>query len=132
MKLANKAPLELSRTKILAFVASSLLLFAAVVQAQAPQLSLADLLIGLRSKKVSLPERNTILTEAVRQRGVTFTMTPEIEKELETTGASPTLIEAIRQKGTVVKAVATSSPKPVAPFRRRRLPTIVFIRPEPT
>lgn len=112
MKLANKTPLEFSR-RVLAFLASSLLIFAAFAQAQAPQLSLADLLIGLRSKKASLPERNTILTEAVRQRGVTFTMTPEIEKELATTGASPTLIEAIRQKGTVVKTVATSSPKPV-------------------
>ena len=114
MKLANKTPLRFSRLRVLTFVASSVLIFAAFAQAQAPQLSLADLLIGLRSKKVSLPERNTILTEAVRQRGVTFTMTPEIEKELATTGASPTLIEAIRQKGTVVKAVATSSPKPVA------------------
>ena len=112
MKLANKTPLKFSRTRVLAFLASSLLIFAAFAQAQAPQLSLADLLIGLRSKKVSLPERNTILTEAVRQRGVTFTMSPEIEKELATTGASPTLIEAIRQKGSVVKTVATSSPKP--------------------
>jgi TonB family protein len=113
MKLANKTSLEFPR-KVLAVLASSLLIFAAVAQAQAPQLSLADLLIGLRSKKVSLQERNTILTEAVRQRGVTFSLTPEIEKELETTGATPTLIEAIRQKGTVVKTVATSSPKPVA------------------
>lgn len=112
MKLANKTTLEFSRSKLLAFLASSLLIFAAAVQAQAPQLSLADLLIGLRSKKVSLPERNTILTEAVRQRGVTFSMTPEIEKELATTGASPTLIEAIRQKGQIVKTVATSLPKP--------------------
>lgn len=112
MKLANKTPLRFSRIRVLTFVVSSLLIFAAFARAQAPQLSLADLLIGLRSKKVSLPERNTILTEAVRQRGVTFTLTPEIEKELATTGASPTLIEAIRQKGAVVKTVATSSPKP--------------------
>lgn len=112
MKLANKTTLEFSRSKLLAFLASSLLIFAAFAQAQAPQLSLADLLIGLRSKKVSLPERNTILTEAVRQRGVTFSMTPEIEKELATTGASATLIEAIRQKGLIVKTVATSLPKP--------------------
>lgn len=113
MKLAYKTPLEFSRTRVVAFLASSLLIFAAFAQAQAPpQLSLADLLIGLRSRKVSLPERNTILTEAVRQRGVTFTMTPEIEKELDSTGASPTLIEAIRQKGAVVKTMATSSPKP--------------------
>jgi TonB family protein len=125
MKLVNKTPLASSRTRVTAFLASSLLIFAAFAQAQAPQLSLADLLIGLRSKKVSLPERNTILTEAVRQRGVTFTMTPEIEKELETTGASPTLIEAIRQKGIVVKAVATSSPKP-APIPTPTPPDFIF------
>jgi TonB family protein len=98
--------------KVLALFALSLMMFAGVALAQSPQLSLADLLIGLRSKKVSLPERNTILTEAVRQRGVTFSVTPEIEKELEATGASPTLIEAIRQKAAAEKALV--QPKPVA------------------
>lgn len=126
MKLAKKTPRKNSRSRVFAFVASSLLIFAAFAHAQPPQLSLADLLIGLRSKKVSLPERNTILTEAVRQRGVTFTMTPEIEKELETTGASPTLIEAIRQKGTVIKTVATSSPKPVVPVPQPTPPDFSF------
>jgi hypothetical protein len=49
------------------------------VLAQAPsQLSLADILIGLRSKKVELADRNKILTEAVLSRGITFTLTPEI------------------------------------------------------
>lgn len=86
-----------------------LVLLAAVAHAQAPQLSLADILIGLRSKKASLPERNAILAEAVRARGVTFSTTPEIEKELAATGASPALLDAIRQKS--VKPV----PAPVIP-----------------
>ena len=107
MKLANTAPRRISRFKIVAGIAVVILALSMLAQAQTPQLSLADLVIGLRSKKVSLPERNTILTEAVRQRGVTFAMTPEIEKELETTGASPALIAAIRDKAPVPKPVAT-------------------------
>ena len=112
MKPVNFTPLKISRKKVFVFVTSAMLFLAAAAQAQSPQLSLADLLIGLRSKKATLPERNTILTEAVRQRGVTFTITTEIEKELETTGASPTLIEAIRQKAP--KPVVVATPKPVA------------------
>ena len=123
MKLANETLTSLSRIRALAFFFAAMLMFATLANAQSPQLSLADLLIGLRSKKVSLPERNTILTEAVRQRGVTFVITPEIEKELETTGATPTLIEAIRQKNIkaspsptpVVKPVATPVPTPTPP-----------------
>jgi TonB family protein len=113
MKLANIAPLELSRKKLFLLITTALLLIVSVAPAQSPQLSLADLLIGLRSKKVALPERNTILTEAVRQRGVTFSITPEIEKELETTGATPTLLEAIRQKAPKPVVAATPKPTPV-------------------
>ena len=71
-------------------------------------------MIALRSKKVSLVDRNTILTEAVKQRGVTFTLSPDIEKELTTTGADKALIDAIRQKLTVVKIIPTPTPAPVA------------------
>ena len=115
MKLSNTALLAPRKTFLL--IATAILLIATVAPAQAPQLSLADLLIGLRSKKVSLPERNTLLTEAVRLRGVTFSMTQEIEKELETTGANPTLIEAIRQKAPkpVVAAKPTPVPTPTPP-----------------
>jgi hypothetical protein len=54
-------------------------------RAQGGQLSLADILIALRSKKVTLTDRNKILTEAINSRGTTFTLTPEIEKELTVT-----------------------------------------------
>jgi tetratricopeptide (TPR) repeat protein len=81
-------------------------------EAQQAQLSLADILIGLRSKKVTLVERNTLLTEAVKNRGITFSLTPEIEKELTNTGASPELIEAIRQKSPKIKVIPTPSPVP--------------------
>ncbi|HVF30214.1 MAG TPA: tetratricopeptide repeat protein [Pyrinomonadaceae bacterium] len=112
MKLANNPATGSSRAKLISLIASIILLLGTAVQAQSPQLSLADLLIGLRSKKATLPERNTILTDAVRQRGVTFSMTTEIEKELETTGASPGLIQAIRDKSA--KPVVSVLPKPVA------------------
>ena len=88
---------------------------------QPAQLSLADILIGLRSKKVTLPERNKILTEAVLTRGITFSLTTEIEKELETTGADKVLIDSIRKKNIIVKTSAVvmppetkPSPQPVA------------------
>ena len=112
MKLANSSATKFSPARTIALFIALVLLLAAALPAQTPQLSLADLLIGLRSKKATLPERNTILTEAVRQRGVTFSMTTEIEKELETTGASPTLIQAIRDRSP--KPMPVSTPKPVA------------------
>ncbi len=122
MKLSINILQKFSRTALVVALVSIGLTLGSAAFAQTPQLSLADLLIGLRSKKASLPERNTILTEAVRQRGVTFAMTPEIEKELATTGASPVLIDAIRQKiaaskpaVAVVKAVATPIPTPTPP-----------------
>jgi TonB family protein len=73
-------------------------------QAQQLPLTLADILTGLRSKKVTLADRNKLLTEAVKKRGVTFTLTAEIEKELEITGADKDFIETIRQKGPITKA----------------------------
>src|SRR5687768_13104045 len=99
---------------VICFITLSLTMGVAI-RAQSPQLSLADLLIGLRSKKASLQERNTLLTEAVRLRGVTFALTVEIEKELAATGATPTLIEAIRQKAPVVKPSSTPAPAVVKP-----------------
>lgn len=96
----------LRRFSISAFLAIILSL-TAVSWAQQAQLTLADLLIGLRSKKVTLEERNSILAGAVRQRGITFSLSPEIEKELTVTGASQVLLDAVREKG-----VAAVAPKP--------------------
>ena len=80
------------------------------------ELSLADILIALRSKKVTLPERNKILTDAVMQRGITFSLSPEIEKELEATGADSGLVDAIRKKGVMVKtSLVVEKPAEVKP-----------------
>jgi TonB family protein len=72
---------------------------------QSRALSLADVLIALRSKKADAAEKNKLLAEAVKQRGITFSLTPEIEKELDSTGAGPDLIAVIR-----VKAIPTPVP----------------------
>jgi len=95
----------------------SIAIFCQATMAQQTELSLADFLIGLRSKKVTLQERNKLLTEAAKARGVTFLLTPEIEKELENTGADKELIDAIRTKSSVVKVSATvtkADPVPVS------------------
>jgi len=78
------------------------------------QLSLADILIALRSNKATMPEKNKILSDAVGERGVTFALTTEIETELSKGGADKSLVEAIRVKSPMVKtaAVKTEPEKP--------------------
>lgn len=100
---------------ILAVFASAM---ASSLHAQTPQLSLADLIIGLRSQKVTLPERNRILAEAVIERGITFVATPEIEAELKATGAADELIAAIRTKSLAVEV--RPEPEPDQDFYHRR------------
>lgn len=85
---------------------------AAELHAQSSELSLADLLIGLRSQKVSIEERNRILAEAVRERGITFKYTPEIARELATTGAGTDLLAAVLEKGTPPAPKPTPTPTP--------------------
>src|ERR1051325_9805762 len=91
------------------------------------QLSLADILIALRSKKVTLPERNKILTDAVLSRGITFSLTPEIEKELEATGADKDLIDSIRKKSMIVNTAAVVNP----PTQVKPNPVVVSTPPPP-
>lgn len=103
----------------LAVRASALILTAIIVAisgtsyqtlAQGRQLSLADILIALRSKKAVPEEKNKILADAVKERGITFTLTSEIEKELDNTGAQQPLIAAIREKNPSVTAMAAVQP----------------------
>lgn len=85
--------------------------------AQGRQLSLADILIALRSKKAVPEEKNKILADAVKERGITFTLTSEIEKELDSTGAQQPLIAAIREKNPAAAAAVQPTvklPDPVA------------------
>jgi TonB family protein len=96
-------------------LAASILAVSAQEQQPPPQLTLADILIGLRSKKLTLPERNKILTDAVVQRGITFALSKEIEIELEATGADTGLMDAIKKKSTIVKTSAVVQPVETKP-----------------
>jgi len=125
MKSVNLSRIKLTRPRLLSFFSLASLMFTLAVfsqigQAQQAQLSLADVLIGLRSKKVSLDDRNKLLSDAVKVRGITFALTPEIETELATTGASNILVEAIRQKSLKVVAAAKPAPAPDYAFYRKR------------
>ena len=79
------------------------LLFCAFIQAQSEEFPLTPSNIekALRSTKVSLQERNRLLTEGVRQRGVTFNLSNEFLNKLAKLGASKKLLEAIVEKAPV-------------------------------
>lgn len=115
MKIVFHSPSKTNCVRFLpVFLLMPLLLFSTFVLSgqTTPQLSLADILIGLRSKKVTLNERNTLLTEAVKTRGITFALTPEIERELVNTGAGVELVTAIQQKSPKILVIQTPLPKP--------------------
>ncbi len=102
-------------SSVIAVFAFSFFASVAPLVAQSPQLSLADILIALRSKKAEIDEKNRILAEAVKNRGITFALTPEIEKELDNTGAKTELIAAIRSKAAPAPSleIKESTPKKV-------------------
>jgi TonB family protein len=115
MKIASLPRMNLKRLYLAPiFLLSLILSLSTFSNAQPPQLSLADILIALRSKKVTLVERNKILTDAVRERGITFALSPEIEKELANTGADKALVDAIRQKTPQIKQVSLPQTQPTA------------------
>jgi len=124
----NDRMIELGKDALILLVIALLAAVATLpTRAQgARELSLADVLIALRSKKADIGEKNKILTEAVRQRGITFTLTPEIEKELGGTGAANELIAAIREKMPVVSGVQT--PAKSAPAVVKPVEDLAFFR----
>ncbi len=135
MKLVAPFSIKFTRPNSLSIFSITSLLLALLLicqtgQAQQVRLSLADILIGLRSKKVTLPERNKLLTEAVKTRGITFTLTPEIETELQTTGADSDLVGAIRQKNEKLKVALIPKPTP-APIPVSTLIPIAIPTPTP-
>lgn len=114
MKLRSlpRMKMNMLRKLLYSLSAAAILTIAMAVPAAAQsQLSLADLLTGLRSKKATLPERNKLLVGAVKARGITFSLTPEIEKELESTGADTDLLAIIKEKAVP----APEEPKPTKP-----------------
>lgn len=68
--------------------------------AQGEPLNLGQILSELQSESavITLAQKNEAITRSVQQRGVTFKLNAEIEKELVSAGASAALIQAIRSK----------------------------------
>ena len=116
MNLATLPQTKSNRLKFFSFflltpLFLSLTLFSQIGMAQQTQLSLVDIIAVLRSKKVTIAERNQLLAEGVRQRGITFAINPDLEKELRNAGADDSLMAAIREKSPVIKISATPQPK---------------------
>jgi TonB family protein len=104
-------PRGLKKLKLFSLFLLTPLVFSFTLFAQQTQLSLVDIITVLRSKKATPAEKNQLLTDGVKQRGITFSLNPELEKELRTAGADDTLVAAIREKSPAVKVSATPQPK---------------------
>jgi tetratricopeptide (TPR) repeat protein len=61
-------------------------------------LNLDQIFKALRSTKAPLAERNQILIRGIKERGISFILTPEVEDELTEQGASKALVEIIRNE----------------------------------
>lgn len=121
--------ISLIARKVFAFFAVALILLISGISyhvaAQGRELSLADILIALRSRKAVIEEKNKILIDAVKERGITFNLTPEIEKELGSTGARIELIAAIREKAPKPKVESGE------PVKTDVAPPVVKLPPPP-
>jgi len=86
------------------------------------ELTLAMILTGLQTQGKTpetrtLAARNLYITRRVQTYGVTFRVTPEIEKELRNAGATGTLIAAIRANGPAATTPTPYSSRPSASFK---------------
>jgi hypothetical protein len=84
--------------------------------------TLAMILTGLQTRGTTpetrtLAARNVYITKKVQTFGVTFRLTPEIEKELRNAGATPALIAAIRVNGPTAPTPTPYNSKPSAAFK---------------
>ncbi len=96
-----------------------------VTQSQEKPLSLAAVLTGLQSKSggFTLSQKNDFITRNVLERGITFRLTPELERELISAGASTALIRAIREKSSRTRptprpSVLPDDEKPSATYEK--------------
>jgi tetratricopeptide (TPR) repeat protein len=53
---------------------------------------------ALRSDKTTLTERNQLLIQGIKERGISFLLTTDVEEELNEQGASKALVEIIRRE----------------------------------
>jgi TonB family protein len=112
MNFVSFPRIGLKHLKLFSLLLLTPLIFSlSAVAQQQQQLTLVDIITVLRSKKVTQSEKNQLLTEGVRQRGITFALNADLEKELRLAGADDTLVAAIRDKSPVLKVSATPQPK---------------------
>ncbi len=92
-------------------------------RAQPDPLTLAEVLTALQSRSAGLTmaQKNAFILKRVQERGVTFRVTAELEKELRAAGATTALIAAIRLKSP------GANPTPT-PIRTGTAPTVKFNR----
>ncbi|MEP6903713.1 MAG: TonB family protein [Actinomycetota bacterium] len=131
MKFLSFPQIKLTRLRFFSFflltpLILSLTAFSQNGMAQQTPLSLVDIVAVLRSKKVPVAERNQLLTEGVKQRGITFTLNLDLEKELRTAGADDALVAAIREKSPVIKVSATTPKVEAIPVSTPRPPDAAF------
>jgi hypothetical protein len=83
-----------------------------ITNAQEDPLSLVAVATALQSKSsgMTLAQKNAFLVKRIQERGVTFRLTAEIEKELRAAGATNLLISTIRSNSP---GVPTPTPTPV-------------------
>lgn len=115
---------KLTITFLTTLMLLSLWQLTATVSAQ-QELTLAMILTGLQTKgrtaeTATLEKRNVYITRRVQTYGVTFRVTPEIERELRNAGATAALIAAIRANGPTVSVTPTpyTGTKPTASFKQ--------------
>jgi hypothetical protein len=115
---------KLTITLLTTLMLLSLWQLTATVSAQ-QELTLAMILTGLQTKgrtaeTATLEKRNVYITRRVQTYGVTFRVTPEIERELRNAGATAALIAAIRANGPTVSVTPTpyTGTKPSATFKQ--------------
>ena len=77
-----------------------------VAQPKEP-LNLDQVFKALRSDKATLAERNQILIRGIKERGISFVLTPDVEGELADQGAGKALIETIRKETEKIKDSST-------------------------
>lgn len=61
-------------------------------------LNLDNIFKALRSDKATMPQKNQLLIQGVKMRGISFVMTDEVKSELTNQGASKMLIEALQSE----------------------------------
>lgn len=86
------------KNQVLLIVLICLLSSLSIIAQEDPPLTLIQIERALKSKEVSLKERNRLLIEGIKERGVTFPFYRSIVNKLIDLGASEALLDALQAK----------------------------------